>query len=186
MAEETKEVVEEVEKEEVDTQEPTDQQEEMIPKSQMEQIIKDRVAREKKATEKAVAEAEKLAKMNADEKDKYEREQLEKELAEYKQKDQHYSLSREASKMLAEKGINADDDLLNVVVKDDAEGTQKAVNSFINLLNAKVEEGVKKALSGRSPRVNGGVKGLTKEDILKIASPTERIKAIQENQHLFK
>jgi hypothetical protein len=32
----------------------------MISKSEMEKIIKERVAREKKATEKAVAEAEKL------------------------------------------------------------------------------------------------------------------------------
>lgn len=188
MAEEIKnETVEEVVNEEVDTQETAEQQEEMIPKSQMEKIIKDRVAREKKATEKAVEEAKRLAKMNEDEKQQYELEQLQKELEEYKRKDSFYGLSKEASKMLSEHDIQADDDLLQFVVKDTAEDTQSAVNSFVSLINKKVEEGVKKTLSGNPPRANvNGNNALTKEKIMQEKDASKRIKLIQENPHLFK
>ena len=143
-------------------------------------MMKERVAREKKATEKAVAEAEKLAKMNAEEKREHERQKLEEELAEYKRKDQYYSLSREATNMLHEHGITADDELLGMIVKDTAEDTQSAVNSFVTLLNAKVEDGVKQALSGNSPRVNTSTK-LSKQQIMEIKNPVERQKAIREN-----
>lgn len=148
-------------------------------------MMKERVAREKKATEKAIAEAEKLAKMNADEKEKYEREQLEQQLEEYKRKDQYYSLSREAANMLHEQGITADDELLGIIVKDTAEDTQTAVNSFVKLLNAKVEDGVKQALSGNSPRVNTGINAMSKKQILSIKDRAERQRAIKENIQLF-
>ena len=84
---------------------------------ELEKIVKDRVAREKKATEEAVEEAKKLAKMNEDEKAKYELEKLQSELAEYKKKDAFYGLSKEASKMLSEHNIHADDELLAFVVR---------------------------------------------------------------------
>lgn len=188
MAEEnTNEVVEEVVTEEVDTQETTEQQEEMIPKSQMEKIIKDRVAREKKATEKAVEEAKRLAKMNEDEKQQYEFEQLQKELADLKKKDAYYGLSKEASKMLSEHNINANDDLLAFVVKEDAEATKQAVDSFVTMFNEQVQEGVKKALAGKSPKVNGSLgQTLTKQQILEEKDPSKRIRLIQENPNLFK
>lgn len=184
MAEEiTNEVVEEVVTEEVDTQETT---EEMIPKSQMEKIIKDRVAREKKATEKAVEEAKKLAKMNEEEKAKYEYEQLQKELEEYKRKDSYYGLSKEASKMLSEHNINADDDLLTFVVRDDAEATKQAVDSFVTMFNQQVQEGVKQALTGKSPKVNANPgQTITKQQILAEKDATKRIRLIQENPNLF-
>ena len=183
MTEENIEVVETVE--EVDTQE-AEQQEEMIPKSQMEAIIQQRVAREKKASEKAIEEAKKLAKMNEDEKKAYEFEALQKELAELKRKDAQYGLSKEASKMLSEQGIQADDELLQFVVKEDADATKQSVSAFVSLINRKVEEGVKQALSGQAPRVSTNTgKGLTKDDILQEKDGVKRIKLIQENPHLF-
>lgn len=174
-----------VEEENTEVEANNEPQEEMISKSEMEKIIKERVAREKKATEKAVAEAEKLAKMNAEEKREHERQKLEEELAEYKRKDQYYSLSREATNMLHEHGITADDELLGMIVKDTAEDTQTAVNSFVTLLNEKVEAGVKQALSGNSPRVNAGNNTVSKKQIMEIKDPVERQKAIRENINLF-
>ena len=174
-----------IEEENTEAKANNEPQEEMISKSEMEKIIKERVAREKKATEKAVAEAEKLAKMNAEEKREHERQKLEEELAEYKRKDQYYSLSREATNMLHEHGISADDELLGMIVKDTAEDTQTAVNSFVKLLNTKVEEGVKQALSGNSPRVNTGTNAMTKKQILSIKDRAERQRAIKENIQLF-
>ena len=192
MAEEIKneEVVEEVEQEQVDTQETTEQQQEEVKtytQEELEEIVKARVAREKKAAEKAVEEAAKLAKMNEEEKREFEYQKLQEELAELKRKDAYYGLSREASKMLAEHDIQANDDLLQFVVKDDAEGTQTAVNAFVELFNAKVEQGVQKALSGRTPKANVNAnQTVTKESIMGIKDATERIKAIQANPQLFK
>ena len=188
MAEEIKEteVVEEVEQEEVDTQEATEQQpEKKYTQEELEEIIKARVAREKKAAEKAVEEAAKLAKMNEEEKREFEYEKLQEELAELKRKDAYYGLSREASKMLAEHDIQANDDLLQFVVKDDAEGTQTAVNAFVELFNAKVEEGVKKALSGRAPRANVNANQVvTKEDFNKMGY-SERVALKQKDENLY-
>ena len=192
MAEETKqteEVVEEVEQEEVDTQESAEQQpeEEMVPKAQMEKIIQNRVAREKKNAEKQVEEAKRLAKMNEEEKREFEYEKLQEELAELKRKDAYYGLSKEASKMLSEHNIQANDEVLQLVVKDDAEATKESVSAFVELVNEKVEQGVQKALSGRTPKANVNAnQAVTKESIMEIKDATERIKAIQANPQLFK
>jgi len=118
-----------------------------------------RVAAEKKRADDKVKEAEKLAKMNADQKKQYEYDKLQRELDEYKKKDAFHSLSKEATKMLSEEAITADDDILEFVVKETAEDTQTAVKSFVTLINAKVEEGVKKALSGKPPKAAPGTPG---------------------------
>lgn len=161
--------------------------EETFTKAQMEEIITKRVAREKDAATKKIQEAEKLAKMNADEKQKYEFEQLQAKIAEFEKKDQYYSLSKEANKMLAEHDIQADDELLQLIVKDTADDTNKAVQSFVTLFNAKVEQGVNKALTGKSPRMNNlGNNATTKDSIMSIKDASQRIKAIQDNPQLFK
>ena len=166
-------------------EEQTEQQEEMIPKSEMEKIIKERVKREQKAREKAVEEAEKLAKMNADEKREHERQKLEEELAEYKRKDQFYSMSKEASKMLSEHNIHADDELLSFVVKDDAEATQAAVNSFVTMFNDKVEEGVKQALSGKSPKVHAKTEKVISAEEFKNMTYPEKVKLKTDNPEMY-
>lgn len=120
----------------------------------VDEIVKRKLAKAEREKNKAVEEAAKLAKMNADEKEKYEREKLEAELAEYKRKDAFYGLSKEASKMLSEHGIVADDETLELVVKDDAEATKQSVEAFVAIINKKVQEGVKEALAGKSPKAN--------------------------------
>jgi hypothetical protein len=152
---------------------------------EVQKMVKERVAREKKAAEKAVEEAKKLAQMNEEEKRKYEFEQMQKELEEYKKKDSFNGLSREASKMLSKHQITADDELLAFVVKGTAEETQLAVNSFVALINAKVEEGVKKALAGKPPKVNSNNKTITKQQIREEKDAVKRQKLIKENIHLF-
>ena len=185
MTEEVKEteVIEEEENKEVEAN--NEPQEEMISKSEMEKIIKERVAREKKATEKAVAEAEKLAKMNAEEKREHERQKLEEELAEYKRKDQFYSLSKEASKMLSDHNIHADDELLSFVVKDDAESTQEAVNTFVTMFNEKVEEGVKQALSGKSPKVHAKNEKVISVEEFKNMTYPEKVQLKADNPEMY-
>lgn len=165
---------------------PADTPPKTYTEEQVQEMVKQRVAREKKAAEKAVAEAKKLAKMNEEQKKEYEFEQLQKKLADYEKKEAFYELSKEATKMLSEHEIIADDELLAFVVKDSAEDTQAAVNSFVSLVNSKVEEGVKKALAGKPPKVNqNSGKTLTKAQIFAEKDAIKRQKLIHENMNLF-
>lgn len=153
---------------------------------QVDQMIKDRVARTEKEKAKAVEEAAKLAKMNADEKQKYEFEKLQKENDELKLEKNRYSLGREATKMLSESGISADDDVLDFVVREDAEATKQAVQAFSVLVQSKVDDAVKERLKGKSPKTASNPSGtITKEAIMSIKDTSQRIKAIQDNPQLF-
>src|SRR5699024_9751992 len=152
---------------------------------ELEEIVKTRVAREKKAAEKAVEEASKLAKMNEEEKREFEYQKLQEELAELKRKDAYYGLSREASKMLAEHDIQANDDLLQFVVKDDAEGTQTAVNAFVELFKEKVEGGVKKTLSGRQTKANLNANQIVKKEQLEEMGYSERVALKQKDENVY-
>jgi len=168
-------------------EEPKDPPAKTFTQAEVDKIAKDRVARAEKDKEKAIEEAQKLAKMNADEKQKYELEKLQDEIAELRKKDAFYGLSKEATKMLSGHSIIADDELLGFVVKDTAEDTQKAVNSFVALVEARVDAAVKEKLKGTPPKKASADSGaLTRASINAIKDSSERIKARQENLHLFK
>lgn len=180
------EITEEVEDVEVTPIVEETEEESTFTQAQVDQMIKDRVARAEKDKQKAIDEAEKLAKMNADEKQKYEFEKLQQENEELRNEKNKYSLGREATKMLAENGITADDDVLNFVVREDAEATKQAVLAFSTLIQSKVDDAVKDKLKGQSPKSNvGNSTALTRESINAMTDSVKRIKAIQENPHLF-
>lgn len=166
---------------------PKDPPEKLFTQAEVDKIAKDRAARAEKDKEKAIEEAAKLAKMNADEKQKYELEKLQKENAELKAAQNRYSLGREATKMLAESNILADEDTLEFVVREDAEATKAAVTKFAALIDAKVDEAVKEKLKGTPPKKSpNGSGATTKAEILAIKDASARIKAIQANPQLFK
>ena len=123
--------------------------------------------------------------MNEEEKREFEYEKLQEELAELKRKDAYYGLSREASKMLAEHDIQADDDLLQFVVKDDAEGTQTAVNAFVEVINTKVEQGVQKALSGRTPKAHVNANQVVTQEQFDKMGYSERVALKQKDEKLY-
>lgn len=149
-------------------------------------IVKKKLARAEKEKANAVAEAEKLAKMNAADKEKYERQKLEDELAEYKKREAVQGLLKEADNMLKSEGIEIDDELLKTVIGDDAETTQNNIKVFAESFNTAVEQAVKKALSGEAPsKFNNAGKAWTKEEIMNVTDANERQKLIQENRHLF-
>ena len=149
-------------------------------------IVKKKLARAEKEKANAVAEAEKLAKMNADDKEKYERQKLEDELAEYKKREAVQGLLKEADNMLKSEGIEIDDELLKTVIGDDAETTQNNIKVFAESFNSAVEQAVKKALSGEAPaKFNNVGKAWTKDEIMNVTDANERQKLIQENRHLF-
>lgn len=164
-----------------------DQQDETtFTQEQVDQIVKDRIKRAEQDKEKAIKEAEKLAKMTADQKREYEFEKLQRENEELKQAQNRYELGKEATKILSESGINATDEILDFVVRDDAEKTSEAVKAFSDLVDKVSEERMKEKLKGTSPKKQQGTNtGVTKESILAIKDSSERIRKIQENPHLF-
>lgn len=134
---------------------------------------------------KKKSEAEKLKEMNDQQKADYEREQLEKKVEELMKKETLSQMSRSARGMLQEKGINVSDQLLSMLISEDADTTKASVDSFISLFQAEVGKAVKEALKGETPRT-GGASGMTKEQIMAVTNRAERQRLIKENINLFR
>lgn len=116
------------------------------------QIVQDRVKAEQKKAAEAVAESKKLEKMNAEQKQAYELEKANNRIAELEAKENLYQMSKEASKMLSDKGISVTDELLEQVTKDTAEETQAAVSTFLNIVDSEVQRQVAEKLRGGAPK----------------------------------
>lgn len=97
-------------------------------------------------------EAKKLRQMNEAQKAEYEQEKQRAYIAELEAKINRSGLEREASKMLSEGGIAVDDKILGLVVKDTAESTQEAVESFVALVNELADKKVSEKLKGKTPK----------------------------------
>ena len=149
-------------------------------------ILNKKFAEWQKKQQKAVDEAQKLATMNATQKAEYERDQLQKELDELKRVSALSEMSKTARKMLSDIGIVISDDLLSVMVTEDAETTKAAVDGFAEMFTEAVEAAVKDRLKGEPPRKgSGGAASMTKEQIMAIRDPELRQKKMLENKHLF-
>ncbi|MFQ3847911.1 DUF4355 domain-containing protein [Staphylococcus shinii] len=154
---------------------------------EVDQILKDRLAREKKNKEDAVKEAEKLAKMNKDQKAEYEREQMQKELDAYKAKEARNEMKKHASDVFKNNEITPNDELLEIVTADTADQTQANVQAFNDVLNNMVKEQVQAKLYQGTPKnYSNGSGGVTRESIEQIKDDSARQQAIAQNMHLFK
>lgn len=171
MAEETKEKLAETEAiEKVDTQaQEKEADAKTFTQEELDAIIQKEKAKAKRSAEKEyqakMDEAEKLRKMNAEQKAEYEAKKQADYIAELEAKINRSGLEKEASKMLSEGGIVADDEILGIVVKDSAESTQEAVTGFVNLVNDIADKKVSEMLKGKTPsRVEQTTAGaITKE-----------------------
>lgn len=156
MAEEQKTTVEEPKEEQVDTQQEVESTEKTFTQSEVDDLIKKRLAKQEKSFDKRMQEkldeAEKLRQMNESQKAEYEQEKQRAYIAELEAKINHSGLEREASKMLSEGGIAVDDKILGLVVKDTAESTQEAVESFVALVNDLADKKVGEKLKGKTPK----------------------------------
>lgn len=156
MAEEQKTTVEEPKEEQVDTQQEVESTEKTFTQSQLDEIIQKEKAKAKRSAEKEyqakMDEAEKLRQMNEAQKAEYEQEKQKAYIAELEAKINRSGLEREASKMLSEGGIAVDDKILGLVVKDTAESTQEAVESFVALVNELADKKVSEKLKGKTPK----------------------------------
>lgn len=135
--------------------------------------------------EKEMAEATRLAEMNAQERAEHENKKLQEQVQELMRKEAISEMSKSARAMLREKNISIGDNLLGVLISEDADKTKKSVEEFISLFQEAVSKAVKDALKGEPPKT-GGASKLTKEQILEVKDRTERQKLIQENMHLFR
>ena len=156
MAEEVKEDVLEIEKETVDNPETVEDAPKTFTQSEVDELIKKRLAKQEKSFDKRMQEkldeAEKLRAMNESQKAEYEQEKQRAYIAELEAKINRSGLEREASKMLSEGGIVTDDKILGLVVKDTAEATQEAVESFVALVNDLADKKVGEKLKGKTPK----------------------------------
>lgn len=156
MAEDIKEPVVEPELEQASTQEEEKATEKTFTQSQLDEIIQKEKAKAKRSAEKEyqakLDEAEKLRQMNEAQKAEYEQEKQKAYIAELEAKINRSGLEREASKMLSEGGIAVDDKILGLVVKDTAESTQEAVESFVALVNDLADKKVGEKLKGKTPK----------------------------------
>lgn len=156
MAEDIKEPVVEPELEQASTQQEVESTEKTFTQSEVDDLIKKRLAKQEKSFDKRMQEkldeAEKLRQMNETQKAEYEQEKQRAYIAELEAKINRSGLEREASKMLSEGGIAVDDKILGLVVKDTAESTQEAVESFVALVNDLADKKVGEKLKGKTPK----------------------------------
>ena len=191
MAEEIKEDVLEIEKETVDNSETVEDAPKTFTQSEVDELIKKRLAKQEKSFDKRMQEkldeAEKLRAMNESQKAEYEQEKQRAYIAELEAKINRSGLEREASKMLSEGGVVADDKILGLVVKDTAEATQEAVESFVALVNDLADKKVGEKLKGKTPKKMEDTSAgeITKEQFNKMGYQS-RNELLQNNPELYR
>lgn len=173
------------EKDGQENQEKNKESEKKYSDEDLNAILDKRFARWKADQEKEKKEAERLAEMNAQERAEAERDKVQKELDELKAKNAIAEMTNEARKMCAERDINVGEELLSVLVNQDADKTKKAVDSFVKMFEQEVDKAVKEKLKGNGPKRGGSNKGVTRESILSITDPMERQRMIAEHMDLF-
>lgn len=184
------EVVETVEDVEKVTAEPEEHQEK--PKDEkkytdadVDKIINKKFAKWKEEAEKAEKEAEKLRKMNTEQKAEYEAQKQAERIAELEAQLNRNGLEKEASKMLFEAGITADETVLDFVVRNNAEDTQQSVQSLIGLVNTLADAKVQTMLVGKTPTKQEETgQGITKEQFRKMGYQS-RNELFQTNPELY-
>lgn len=191
MAEEEKNDVLETELDNVDNPAEVEGAQKTFTQSEVDELIKKRLAKQEKSFDKRMQEkldeAEKLRQMNETQKAEYEQEKQRAYIAELEAKINRSGLEREASKMLSEGGIVADDKILGVVVKDTAERTQEAVESFVALVNELADKKVGEKLKGKTPKkMEDTTAGeITKEQFNKMGYQS-RNELLQNNPELYR
>lgn len=152
----------------------------------LDRIIGQKKAEWRKAEQKKVDEAAKLAKMDAQQKAEYQLAEANKRIAEFERKEAISEMMKTARQLLADKNITVGDDLVALLVSENAEQTKGSIDSFAAAYTSAVEAAVKERLRGEPPRKGqGGAAPMTKEQIMAIADTELRQKKMLENRHLF-
>lgn len=156
MAEEVTNTQEEVQEEVNETKEAsnkiefTDEQQQHINKLISQQRSK-AVEEFKKTEEEKKSEAKKLGKMNENEKLQYENEKLKQELEQAKTVKARYEMEKVATEILSENNLPSNKQVLDFVVRADAEETQEAIKVLSKLVNDTAEQLLKERNKGEIP-----------------------------------
>ncbi|MBU9728045.1 DUF4355 domain-containing protein [Diplocloster modestus] len=151
----------------------------------VDKILNKKFAEWQEKKQKELDEAKLLAGMGAQEKAERERDLMKQQLEKLMKQQSLSEMSKTARSILAEKSININDDLLSMLVSEDAEKTKGTIDSFVTLFQDAVKKAVAEELKGNVPKA-GTNSGYTKEQILAIKDRVERQKLIRENMNLFK
>lgn len=160
----------------------SEQQAKTFTQDEVNKIVSQRLERQKEQLKAKEDEAKKLSRMNAEQKANYELEKANKRAEEAAAKLARYEMRDSAKQMLADGGFNnADNNLLDLVVTDTAESTQKNVNVLLTAIEAIREDERNKLLAGKTPKVGGKeIKPVSAQDLVKM-STAERVKFQREN-----
>lgn len=150
----------------------------------VDRILNQKFAEWQTKKQKEIDEAKRLADMDAQQKAEYERDKLQKQLDELMKERNLTEMSKTARGILSEKNINLNDELLAMLVSDNADATKKNIDFFVEMFQAAVKKEVADALKGPPPKT-GSASGYTREQILAIKNRVERQKLIDENKNLF-
>lgn len=169
--------------------EPAAPTEKTFTQSQVNELIQQRITRERKRLEAEQAEAVKLAGMNEADKLNHVNAKLKAELEELRAAQTLSELKTVASATLAEKGISATPELLATLVTTDAETTNSNLTAFAGLVEAQSQALLTAKLKGvpqkvvTSPVTTGST--ITKAEINAIKDPVERQRQIAEHIDLY-
>ncbi|SOB42746.1 DUF4355 domain-containing protein [Latilactobacillus sakei] len=160
--------------------------EKTFTQEQVNQMVKDRLERERKKTEAKVEEAAKLAKMNADQKKDYEAQQVLKRAEEAESKLARLEMQAEARTMVSDLGVNLTDEDLALVVTADADSTKANVGQLTDLIS-RIQDQVKtEMLKGTTPKASGQSTTVATADDFSKMSTSERVTFARENPDKFK
>lgn len=169
---------------------PEDKKEETKPEAKytdedLNKLINKKFAEWQEKKEKELTEAKKLAEMNAQERAEHERDEMKRQLETLMKQQSLTEMTKTARAMLTEKEIHVSDDLLSMLVSEDADKTKSTIDSFVELFQGAVKSAVADALKGNIPKT-GASSGTTKEQIMAVKDRAERQRLIRENMELFK
>lgn len=144
-------------------QQPKNADEKKYSDADLDRIINKKFAELETKKQRELDEAKKLEAMNATERANYENKKIQsqldeviKERDELKRQASIAEMTKTARKMLAENGVNVSDELLSVLVKEDAETTKSGIDNFVKVYKADVEAAVKERLRGEPLTVGTG------------------------------
>ena len=152
----------------------------------LDEIIGKKFAQWQKKQAKAVDEAKKYEQMTAEEKQQARLNELQQRIDEMEAKETRGKMAASVRKTLNDEGVIVDDTIVDALIRKDAEETKTAVTAFLESFKKAVTQAAKTAYGRKAPAAGSGPTGMTREQIMKIADPIERQKAIRENMDAFK
>lgn len=169
-------------KEDTKQDEPeTDKKQKKFTQEEVEKIITQRLAREKK---KLMSEAEKLASMTEKEREEMKRK---KELEEFENERKAFErekLELQASKILSKEGLPVE--FASLILADDAEGTKANIDTFKKTFQDAVEKAVNEKLKGGyTPKKSDGKTPAVTVEAFRNMGYAERVKLLTEQPELY-